>query len=392
MSKRTYQQIEAFEAVCADPYQTARTAEAAGQKVAGFACTYSPQELFHAGGFFPVRLMGRFGGTQRADELLQAYACSFARSTLDSALAGELDFLNLIVFSHTCDTMQNLAELWKRNRPTTTVLTLSVPTLTEGEPSLTYFRRSLDRVRDGLEEACGEIPDSTIMDSIRLYEHHRAAMQRLYAFRRAHPERVTGREMHAVVTSSLLMRREDHLELLTGLLDELDGAESNGGKSSADGESSADGRTPLVMVAGSVCQNMNFIGAIEEAGCTIVDDDLCMGSRAFALPEAAEGDPLDALAQTYLARTPCPAFHRPSFDPGKHLVHKAQRAEAEGVIFLLTKFCDPWAFDYVPMNKALEEAGIPTLVLEVEQHLPPLEQFRTRTEAFVEMLQSRTAS
>ncbi|HNT89341.1 MAG TPA: 2-hydroxyacyl-CoA dehydratase family protein, partial [Candidatus Hydrogenedentes bacterium] len=88
-------------------------------------------------------------------------------------------------------------------------------------------------------------------------------------------------------------------------------------------------------------------------------------------------------------RRPCPAFHAPGFDPGRHLVEKARTARADGVVFLLTKFCDPWFFDYPHVNQALEDAGIPTLLVEVEQHLPVPEQFRTRIQAFFEMLAAR---
>lgn len=369
--------IKTFEVVCAGLYETARQASEAGRPVAGLMCTYSPQELFHAAGYLPVRILGRSGSTHRADGLLQAYACSFARSTLDSALAGELDFLSLVVFSHTCDTMQNLGDLWRRNKPNSRVLIVSVPTLTTGDPSRVFFRKELQRIRGLLADECGAISDAAIMDSIRLYERHRQMMKRLYTLRRGRPGSLTGRQMASVILASFLMPIEDHLELVGGLLDAL--------------EATDDGRRvdrPRVFVVGSVCQDLDFVAAIEEAGCVVVDDDLCMGSRAFAIGQAPEGDPLDVLAEIYLARTPCPAFYKPGFDPGRHVLEKTRSANADGVIFLLTKFCDPWAFEYPPMNKTLENAGIPTLMLEVEQHVPPPAQFRTRAEAFVELLQA----
>jgi benzoyl-CoA reductase/2-hydroxyglutaryl-CoA dehydratase subunit BcrC/BadD/HgdB len=38
------------------------------------------------------------------------------------------------------------------------------------------------------------------------------------------------------------------------------------------------------------------------------------------------------------------------------------------------------------MTKTLEGAGMPVLLLEIEQHLPVPEQLRTRAAAFVETL------
>ncbi len=124
----------------------------------------------------------------------------------------------------------------------------------------------------------------------------------------------------------------------------------------------------------------------------MVDDDLCMCSRSFSLPDAPEGDPLDALAEIYLARTPCPAFHKPGFDAAQHMLERARAAQADGVVFLFTKFCDPWFFDYPYISRTLEAAETPTLLLEVEQHLPAPAQLRTRVEAFAEMLRGSVAS
>lgn len=377
MSANIKSPLDVFDAVCSDFYAPARAAAAAGRKVAGFLCSYAPQELVHAAGYLPVRVLGRMGGTPRADELLQAFACSFARSSFDAALAGEFAFLDLVVFSHTCDTMQNVADLWRRNRPEQEVLIVSLPTHTKGGPARTYFRKELGRVRAHIEAVAGTISDDALKSSIALYQRQRALVQRLYALRREHPGCITGRQLLSVVVSSMLMPKEEHLDLLESFVGGLDGAEN--GRSGI----------PKIFVAGSVCQNTGFIHAIEDSGCVVVDDDLCMGSRSFCLPDAPSGDPMDALTDMYLGRRPCPAFHAPGFDPGAHLVECARAAQADGVVFLLTKFCDPWYFDYPHVSSALEDAGIPSLLIEVEQNLPVPAQFHTRVQAFLEMLEVR---
>lgn len=380
MTTTKFPEVAACQAAVAEGYGAARAAAAGGRKVAGFMCSYAPQELFHAAGYFPVRILGREGGGALADEIIQPYACSFARGTLESALANEFDFLHLAVFSHTCDTMQNVADLWRRNRPGMQVTIVSVPTQTTGAPAQSFFRRELQRVRGVLEAAAGPIADAALWDSIRLYQEHRAAMRRLYALRCAHPGVISGSEMLAVVTASFFMDKQAHLALAQRLADAVAACPEG-----------PPGPRPAVLVAGSVCQNGDFMAAIEESGCAVVDDDLCMGSRSFSLPEAPGGDPLDALAEIYLARTPCPAFHKPGFDAAQHMLERARAAQADGVVFLLTKFCDPWFFDYPHISRTLEAAGMPSLLLEVEQHLPAPAQLRTRVEAFAEMLREQHA-
>jgi benzoyl-CoA reductase subunit C len=52
---------------------------------------------------------------------------------------------------------------------------------------------------------------------------------------------------------------------------------------------------------------------------------------------------------------------------------------------VVEKFCEPHAFDYALVMPALDQAGLPYLMLEMEQ-TPSLEALRTRLQAFVEML------
>jgi len=367
-----------FDKVCADPYAVARNAAASGKKIAGYMCSYSPQELLHAAGYLPVRVMGRLGATPKANELMQAFICSFAKSSFDAGLSGELDFLQVIMFAHTCDTMQNLADLWQGRCPQMKTIITALPNVHTGAAAHAYFRQELDRVRCCIEELAGPISDETLMESIRLYERHREKMKALYALRYEHPNVMTGTEMITVVLSSFLMPREEHLELIASLYEKLKLIQNESNTSK-----------PKVVVGGSVCQAKYLIQVIEESGCLVADDDLCMGTRSYLLPAIDGNDPMDILVRGYLGRTPCPAVHKDGFDPASAMIEHVRQVKADGVVFLITKFCDPFGFDYPHVNSKIEEAGIPSLMLEVEQHQTVSEQVRTRMEAFVEMMNDR---
>jgi benzoyl-CoA reductase subunit C len=336
-----------------------------------------PEELLHAAGYFPVRVLGWSRGTHRADGLLQSFACSLARGALDAALSGDVDFLDLIVFAHTCDTIQNLTDIWRRNVPKMRAIVLSTPVLTTGEAPFMFFRSALSRGRASLEEESGPIPDEALWANINLYEKHRSMMRLLYRLRRNHPWSLSAERMLCVVLSSFLIRKEDHLPLLEQLIRAVE----------SQPKAKADDR-PKVFVAGSVCQSAQYMAAIEEAGCLVADDDLCTGSRAFAAEAPSEDNPIDCLARMYLARSPCPAKHTPGYDPGADILAQAHRAGADGVIFLFTKFCDPWSFDYPHVRRTLANASMPSLLIEIEQHLPPSGNFTTRVATFAEMLEA----
>jgi len=372
--------LAVFSGVCADPYACARTAAAEGRAVAGHVSCYTPHELLHAAGYLPVRIMGRMGSAiQRADSHLPAFACSFAHNVLEMGLNGELDFLDLVVFVHTCDTMQNLAEIWKWNIDSAPVVTVSMPILVKGELPTAFYRTELGRLRDYIDRQVGKVADSDIRRSMDLYSEQRMLMRRLYSARRKSPGTVTGKDMMRVVLAAFLMPVEDHLPPLRDLVDAVECETAN----------RTDDRPPRVLVVGSELPAADYVAAVEQAGCIVVDDELSTGSQAFSMPADTADDPLDALAGIYLNSTPGSAQHRPGYDVGKHLVERSRRSGASGVVFLLTKFCDPWFFDYPSARDTLEEAGIPTLLLEIEVNQEPGQQLLTRAAAFVEMLEAR---
>ncbi len=377
MTTTSSEALTIFESVCGDPLAAARRIAETGRRVAGHLCTYTPEELLHAGGLVPVRILPWSESTQRADNLLQSYACSLARSALELALTGQLDFLDLMVFSHTCDTMQNLADIWRRNyrKP---VFILSTPVACGGEAEAVFYESELRRLRVALESVVGAVTDEQIASAIALFERHRETMRRLYAVRREAPQRVTATLMHAAAMSSFLMPRDEHLVLVEQFLASLDSTEGT-----------RDDSRPRVFVVGAACRSEQYFGAIEDAGCLIADDDLCTGSRAFRVKPVSNSDPIKALAQMYMSRPPCPAKHRPGFRADAQLLEDARAARADGVLFLFTKFCDPWGFDYPHMREALEAAGIPSLFVEIEQHQAPSAQFANRVAAFAEMLAAK---
>jgi benzoyl-CoA reductase/2-hydroxyglutaryl-CoA dehydratase subunit BcrC/BadD/HgdB len=82
----------------------------------------------------------------------------------------------------------------------------------------------------------------------------------------------------------------------------------------------------------------------------------------------------------------CPAKHADLDGRARHIIQLAQEKNAQGVIFLLPKFCDPHAFDYPYLKERLEKAGIPLMNVEVDDSLPAEGQLKTRFESFLEML------
>jgi len=82
----------------------------------------------------------------------------------------------------------------------------------------------------------------------------------------------------------------------------------------------------------------------------------------------------------------CPAKHNGNTARADNLLALVKEKKAQGVLFIYLKFCDPQCFDYPYMKEALDKAGVPSMLYEVEEQPQAEGQIRTRFETFIDML------
>lgn len=352
----------------------------AGGKAVGCYPVYCPVELIHAAGMLPVGVQG--GGNRveiaHADARFQSFICSIVKSTLELGLTGRLDLLDGIIFHSICDPARNLASVFARNFPALRVEYIHYPQNLASPHAAPYLAGELRRVRGALAELAGAAPDDGVLrDSIALYNRWRRAIGELYALRRAGPERISAAESYAVLRAGTLMPVDAHLRLLE------------------DAISRARARTAKrqdrirVVVEGAFCEQppIDLIAGVEEAGCYLLDDDLLVGWRWFTEPVPEQGDPIDALATSYIDRSAyCGTKHDVRAPKAAHLLQRVKDLNADAVLFLCAKFCEPALFDYVLYRKALQEAEIPHLFLEFEEKMWIFDRVRGEVETFVESM------
>jgi benzoyl-CoA reductase/2-hydroxyglutaryl-CoA dehydratase subunit BcrC/BadD/HgdB len=121
---------------------------------------------------------------------------------------------------------------------------------------------------------------------------------------------------------------------------------------------------------------------------SLVFVDSCTATRYFwfEVPEART-DKLQALAEGYISRIPCPAKDNvPGTGEKKRFRFIQQFIEdfrPDGVLFLYQRFCSPQPMDVVALRPVLDKLGIPSTDFELDTTLPAT-QFRTQLEAFLE--------
>lgn len=340
----------------------------------GFFCPYVPEEMIHAAGAFPIRLMGNPIKMSHVHAHLPLNCCHFVKSSLESLLQGELDFLKMIVFSHTCDTMQGLADIWSLQGRILLQFNLMMPSNLDSEFSYQYLRAEIERFKTFLESNVGKITPQSLKASIRLFNQIREKIQSLYTLRVRYPKEISGKDFARMVRAGYLMDRQRYLELLNELLGAL--------------SEKAEEMEPLVPVflTGNMVHSDSYFSLIEEAGALIVQDDLCSGWRFSRLRVQEDLDPLEGLTRRYLETLMCPTKFKGAYAHIDNLLEEVQKSRAKGVVFLLYKYCENHFFDYPDLKQTLESKGIPTLLLEVEDPSSSMGQIKIRTQAFVEML------
>ena len=350
-----------------------------GKAIAYFP-VYAPVELIHAAGMLPVGLSGAGDrlDIQYADARFGSFICSIVKTTLEMGLTGHLQPFDGFLFSTICDSARNLCFVMKRNFPQMYVDFIHLPQNPSSPATDQFLASEYRRILASLEQV-GEcqVSDDAIRRSIALYNRNRALIRELYLLRARQPHLVKAWESYLLVRAGNFLPVEEHIAMLEEALAQLS-------------MRNAKKRDSIrIVIEGSFCEQppLALIRLIEEAGCYIVGDDFTIGQSWFETDVPTDGDPVLALARSYLHHSVYSSvrhdFRKPRWEG---LLEKVKANQADAVLFLIAKFCEPAYFDYVPFKQEVERAGIPHLQLEFEEKLFTFDRVRTEVETFVESL------
>ena len=351
----------------------------------GFAGTlghfpvYFPEEIAHATGLLPVNVLG--GGNRlemkHADARMGSFVCSICRSTTELGLNGTLAGMAGFVTHPICDAAKHLAGIWARNLPEQASQILYLPQNVNTPGAVRYIAAEYQRLRRVLETKVGRtVSDDAIRASIRAYNVNRALLRELYRLRRDEPWRVSCTESYLLLRARTRMPCEEHTALLGRALDAL----RHRSVPAQD--------KPRVVFVGGFCEQppLEMLEAIDES-CDVVDDDLLVGLRWLTTDVPDTGDPVWALAESYVERSAAsPVQHDARKSKEDYLMQMLRDAKADAAILTAAKFCEPGLDDQLAWSKHLDEAGVPYLVLEFEEKMTSFEQMAMQVETFAESL------
>ena len=330
----------------------------------------------HAAGAVPFGVWGAIGSSDNAKKYFPPFYCSICQMTLEMGMTGKLNGLSGMMTTGLCDTLRAFSQNWKAAMGTKIPMIYVTNSQNRFiEAGRTYAIDSYTEVKRGVEECANAIIENDdMLASIELYNEWRAAMREFVELAGAHPAEVSVADRVAVINAGYYELKEEHLAQVKALNAEL-----------AKLPESTAGFNKIVL--SGIYEDIPAITEILDANkYAVVADDLAKESRAFSREVPEAGCAIEALADGWCSLKEDPEL----FDPKKAhldaLVKKAKDSGAQGVVILLAKFCDPEEFEAPLATKALREAGIPVVTIEVDQSTESYEQARTQLETFKELL------
>jgi benzoyl-CoA reductase subunit C len=365
--------------VLADPtFPTARAWRKAGGKSVGCFPVYTPQELVHALGMLPVVLQG--GGENlditRADASLGSFLCSISKSTLEMALTGILEPFDAFVFPYICDVSRNLEGIFARVLPRLPSHMLHLPQNFSSPATVPFLVAEYRTLIAKLERVAGRpFSPEALRSSLELFNEQRRLVARLAALKRKAPWKVTLVEEYLLQRLGGLLPREVHIPVLRRALAELEGRE----RKSRD--------AIRIILVGPFCEQptLELLQLVEDVGCYVVGEELQMLHRWCPPIEPGE-NPLESLAQSYVRSAVDIGVRSTPTTKAAGILSRVEEAEAQGVLFLTAKFCEPALEDMVLYRRALDARGLPYLHMEFEEKSTTYEQARLQLETFTESI------
>ena len=346
-----------------------------GKKVVGCMTYFCPEELICAAGMTPFGIWGADTEAVESKRWFPAFICSILHTALELGIRGEYNGLAAIMIPKLCDSLKCMGANWACAVPDIPVINLAHAQNRKMKAGIEFTASQYRIVIGELAGLGGKTASNQdISDAIDLINTRREALRTFSQLASEHPEAVTPKARNDVIKSSYFIEAKPYTSMLRQLNNAL----------AALPEQKWTGIK--IVTTGILADSPVMLKILEENRIAIAKDQVLHESVSFRENVNTAGDPVTELAKRIAAIEGTSVLHDPGKQRAKELLKLVRDSGADGVIFVLTKFCDPEEYDYVPVKKLLEENNIPCLPVEVDRQTSGYEQARTAIEAFASML------
>ena len=346
-----------------------------GRKIIGCMPYFCPEELIHAAGMVPFGLWGAQTRVSEAERYLPAFICSIVQTTLELGIKGKYKGLSALMIPISCDSLKSMDANWRYGVSDIPIIPVAHAQNRKIQAGIEFTAAQYRKIKKQLEELSGNtITDADITSSICVYNKRNAAIRSFMTELSKRPGAMKPSERNAVFKSSYFMEATEFTDKVLALTAELSNI--------PEGRNSG----PELVTSGILADNTALLKILDECGVSIIDDAVTHESLRFRFDTEETGDPFVALARQISDIEGCPVLFDHGKKRGDMLVELVHRHSADGVLFVMTKFCDPEEYDIVPLRYILNREGIKSLTIEVDQQTTVMEQARTAVETFCELL------
>ncbi len=356
-----------------------------GGKVFGTFCVYVPDEVILAAGGIAIGLCaGADFSVPAGEQVLPRNLCALIKSALGFKLSGTCPYFqvaDLVVGETTCDGKKKAWEILDEYVPT---YVMDLPNSRSAADRALWISE-LQRFVGKAQEVTGNtVTSEKLAEATALLNQKRAALQRLFALRQARPAPLSGLDALLIVQIGFYDDPTRFTQKVNELCDELEARVRAG-----QGVAPTNAKRILYTGTPMPIPFWTLPSLIEATGAVVVAEESCTGSRllaggATALPNDGLDTQLAAIADRQL-QTNCACF-TPNEARTEDVLRMVKEYQADGVIHFSLSFCQPYNLEARRVQKALQVAGVPILVIEGDFTEEQAGQLKTRIEAFVETL------
>ena len=382
MKESTEAIIEKFRRITENTHEYARSLQGKGRLLAGYMCTHVPEEILYAAGIIPVRILSAHESQAMTRSYIHETYCSFSHDCAYQGLKQNYDYLDLLVHSSSCIHMAEAFNVWIRFAGFQEKSHLiPFPHIIHTKHAHGMMVESYGEFKQFIEKFVKKpITDDDLERAIKVYNHTRRLLKRLWEFLSRDNPPIAGSDVAAVTLAAQVMDKQECNQMLEQLVQRLEG------------EPGKEPSGVRLMVTGGACDDLRVFDLIEDLNydASLIFVDSCTATRYFwfEVPEDRP-DKLEAIAEGYISRIPCPSKDNvPGTGEKKRFRFIRQFIEdykPDGVVFLYQRFCSPQSMDIVALKPIIDMLGIPWTEVELDTTVP-VTQFGTQLEALVEII------
>ncbi|HPQ40463.1 MAG TPA: double-cubane-cluster-containing anaerobic reductase [bacterium] len=356
-----------------------------GRKVVGSFCVFVPEEIVLAAGGTLVGLCsGADFAMEEVEKVLPRNTCALIKSAFGFKLGKVCPYLevsDMIVGENTCDGKKKAYETL--GTLTDNLYVMDLPQV-KSEEGYDLLLAEYHRFAAQMEALTGvEITVDRLREAIGMVNAKRRALHRLAVLRETVPAPISGLDALLINQVAFYDNPERFTKSVNDICDRMEQA-------IAEEHRSGGGEGPRVIISGCpmAVPNWKLPAIVETSGGVIVGEESCVGERGQRNLVDAAGATLDELMDAIVDRyiqVDCAIF-TPNPDRLAHIEELYHRTGARGVIHYGLQFCQPYIMESIPVEKALEDRGIPTLRIETDYSAEDVGQLTTRIQAFLEIL------